>query len=139
MTLLIMASSHELAMQHTDLLIQVLTSLGFVINFPESNSHPFKGFAIPGLRSKLFLPREKLLNLKQFALEIMFQVPTSSCVASFLSLCQSTMPAILETPLHIRAIQRDLIKAIVPPPPGPHASYNIKVTLSQEAINDLQQ
>ena len=32
--ILIMASSHKPSMPHTDLVIQVLTSLGFVINFP---------------------------------------------------------------------------------------------------------
>ena len=136
-----MASSHELAMQHTDLVIQVLTSLGFVINFPKSilipsNVLPYLGFEVNSDLMKLFLPREKLLNLKRFATQIMFQVPNASHVASFLGLCQLTMSAILETPLHIRAIQRDLIEAIAPL--GPHASYKIKVTLSQEAINDLQ-
>ena len=65
-----------------------------------------------------------------------FQVPTASRVASFLGLCQSTMPTILETLLHIRALQMDLINAIAPL--GPHAYYKIKVTLSQEAINYLQ-
>ena len=117
--ILIMASSHELAMQHTDLVIQVLTSLGFVINFPKSilipsKVLPYLGFKVNSDLMKLFLPREKLLNLKQSALEIMFQVPTASRVVSFFGLCQSTMPAILETPLHIRAIQRDLMKAIAP-------------------------
>ena len=63
---------------------------------------------------KLFLPREKFLNLKQLAPEIMFQVPTASCVASFLGLCQSTIPIILETLLHIRAIQR----------PGSHKGHS---------------
>ena len=41
----------------------------------------------------------------------MFQVPTSSRVASFLGLCQSTMPAILEPP---------------PPPPPPSHQGNIE-------------
>ena len=131
--ILIMASSHELAMQHADLVIQVLTSLGFVINFPKSilipsKVLPYLVFEVNSDLMKFFLPRGK-----QFALEFMFQVSTASCVACFLGLCQSTMSAILETPLHIRAIQRDLIKAI-----GPHGSYKIRVTLSQEAINDLQ-
>ena len=139
--ILIMTSSHKLAMQHTDLVIQVLTSLGFVINFPKSilipsKMLPYLGFEVNSDLMKLFLPREKLLNLKQFALEIMFQVPTASCVAGFLGFCLLTMPVILETPLHIRAIHRDLIKAIAPL--GLHASYKIRVTLSQEAINDLQ-
>ena len=139
--ILIMASSYKLAMQHTDLVIQVLTSLGFVVNFPKSilipsKVLPYLGFEVNSDLMKLFLPREKILNVKQFALEIMFHVPTASYAASFLGLCQSTMPAILETPHCIRAIQRDLIKAIAPQ--GPHAFYKIRVTLSQEAINDLQ-
>ena len=139
--ILIMASSHKLAMQHTDLLIQVLTSLGFVINFPKSILIPSKvlphlDFEVNSDLMKLFLPRGKRLDLKWFALEIMLQVPTASHVASFLGLCQSTMPAIPETPLYIRVIQRDLIKAIALL--GPHTSYKIRVTLSQEAIKNLQ-
>ena len=87
---------------------------------------------------KLFLPGEKLLNLNQFALGIMLQVPTASCVTStsFLGLCQSTMPAILETPLHIGTLQRDLINVITPQ--RLPASYKIRLTLSQKAINILQ-
>ena len=105
--ILIMASSHKLAMQHTDLVIQVLTSLEFVINFPKSilipsKVLPYLGFEVNSGVMKLFLPREKLLNLKRFAIEIMFQVPTASRVASFLGLCQSTMPAILEIRLDSR-------------------------------------
>ena len=85
---------------------------------------------------KLFLPGEKLLNLKQFALGIIFQVPIARSVTSFHGLCQPTMPAIPETPLHIRALQRDLIKALAPQ--RSHASYKIRLTLSQKAINILQ-
>ena len=105
--ILIVASSHKLAMQHTGLVIQVLTSLEFVINFPKSiiipsKVLPYLGFEVNSDVMKLFLPREKLLNLKRFAIEIMFQVPTASRVASFLGLCQSTMPAILEIRLDSR-------------------------------------
>ena len=138
--ILIMASSHNLAMQHTKLVIQVLSSLGFVINFSKSilipsKVLPYLDFEVNSDLIKLFLPREKILNLKQFALEIMFQVPTATCVASFLSLCQSTMPAVLEIPF-TSGQYWGLIKVIVPL--GPHASYKIRVTLFQEAINDLQ-
>ena len=58
--ILIMESSHELAMQHTDLVIQVLTSLGFVINFPKSILIPSKvllynlGFQVNSDLMKLF-------------------------------------------------------------------------------------
>ena len=84
-------------MQHKDLVIQVLTSLRFVINFPKSIVIPSKvlpdlGFKVNSDLLKVFLPREKLLHLKQFALEIMLQVPTASCLAGFLGLCQLTMP-----------------------------------------------
>ena len=61
--ILIMASSHKLAMQHTDLVIQVLTSMGFVINFPKSilipsKVLPYLGFEVKSDLIKLFLPRE---------------------------------------------------------------------------------
>ena len=56
--ILIMASSYELAMQHTDLVIQVLTSLGFVINFPKSILIPSKVLAYLG-----FEVNSDLINL----------------------------------------------------------------------------
>ena len=61
--ILIMASSHKLAVQHTDLVIQVLASLGFVINFPKSifipsKVLPYLGFEVNSGPMKLFLPRE---------------------------------------------------------------------------------
>ena len=91
--ILIMASSHKLAMQHTDLVIKVLTSVGFVINFPKSiliasKVLPYLLFKAISDLMKLFLLREKLLNLKQFAPEILFRVPTASLAAGFLGLCQ---------------------------------------------------
>ena len=46
--ILIMAGSHKLAMQQTELVIQVLTSLGFVINFPKSTLIPSKVFPYLG-------------------------------------------------------------------------------------------
>ena len=118
--------------------------LGVCDKLAKVHSHPFKGVAIPGLQSKLisneiFLAKRKAFKSKTVCYRNhvpSFQVPSASRVANFLDLCQSTMPTILETPLHIRALQMDLINAIAPL--GPHASYKIKATLSQEAINDLQ-
>ena len=94
--ILIMASFHELAMQHTDFVIQVLTSLGLVINFSKSivilsKVLPYLGFEVNSDLMKLACQEKKLLNLKRFAIEIMFQAPTASRVASFLGLCQLTM------------------------------------------------
>ena len=71
----ILITSLQIIMQHTDLAIQVLTSLGFVINFPKSHSFKgvdilYLGFEVNSDLMKLFLPREKLLNPKQFAPEI---------------------------------------------------------------------
>ena len=81
--ILIIVSSHKLAMQHTDLVIQVSTSLGFLINFPKSilipsKLLPYLGFEVNSDLMKRFFQREKLLNLKKFAPEIIFQVPTAS-------------------------------------------------------------
>ena len=125
-------------MQHTDFVIWEFSSLGFVINKIHSHPVPYLGLKANSDLMKLFLPEEELLNLNQFALRIMLQVPTASCVTStsFFGLCQSTMPAIPETPLHIRTLQRDLINTITPQRLS--APYRIKFTLSQKAINILQ-
>ena len=125
-------------MQHTDL---VLTSLWFVIDFPKSILIPLKvlpylGFEVNSDLMKLFVPREKLLNLKQFALEIMF-LPSSHCKPCIkfpqsLSVdhaCNSRNP-----PSH----QGNTEGSHKGHSLGTHVSHKIKVTLSQEAINDLQ-
>ena len=59
--ILIMASSHKLTMQHTDLVI-----LGVFDKLPKVYSHPFKGVAILGLRSKLRSNETSLTKRKAF-------------------------------------------------------------------------
>ena len=67
--ILIMANSHELAMQYTDVVIQVLTSLGFVINFPKFILIPSKvlsylGFEVNSRSNETFLAKRKAFKSK---------------------------------------------------------------------------
>ena len=137
--ILIMASSHNLAMQHTDFVIRGLTSLGFVIN--KIHSHPFKGVARPRLRSKLrsneaFLARRKAFKSKTVCSGN--HVPSSHhkpCTKFSRSLSVDHACNSRNFPSH-QGITEGSHKAIAPQ--GSHASYKIRVTLSQKAISVLQ-
>ena len=117
--ILIMADSLERAAEHTEKVIRVLESLGFVIKKRKSTlkptqTIPFLGFIVNSLKMLLLLSDEKLQKLKSSALSVLENMPTASEILSFLGQCQAALPALQMAPLHFRAIQRDLIQVISP-------------------------
>ena len=136
--------SLKIALTHTPLHASIeIAWIGVCDKLPKVHSHPFKGVAIHGTRGKLrstcnetFLAKRKSFKSETVCSRnhvLSFHCKPCSRFSRSLSVdhaCDS------RNPLHIRATQRDLIEATAPL--GPHASYKIKVTLSQEAINDLQ-
>ena len=117
--ILIMADSLEGAAEHTEIMIRVLESLGFVIKKKKSilkptRTIPFLGFIVNSIKMLLLLPEEKLQRLKSSALSLLENVPTAREILSFLGQCQAALPALQMAPLHFRAIQRDLIQVIFP-------------------------
>ena len=79
---LIMADSPERAAEHTEIVIRVLESLGFVIKKKKSilkltQTIPFQGFIVNSIKMLLLLPEEKLQKLKSSALSLLENVPTA--------------------------------------------------------------
>ena len=135
--ILIMADSLQRAAEHTELVIRVLESLGFVIKKKKSilkptQTIPFLGFIVNLLKMLLPLPEEKLQKLKSSALSLLENVPTAREVLSFLGQYQAALPALQMAPLHFRAIQRDLIQVISPQ--GDKVNYKTAISLSEGAI-----
>ena len=125
-------------MRHTDFVIWGLSSLGSVIN--KIDSHPFKGVAIARLKSKLRSYEALLARRRAFKSKSVCSgnhAPGSHCKLcnkykfswslSVDHACDS------RNPLHIKSLQRDLINVITPQ--RLPASYKIRLTLSQKAIN----
>ena len=135
--ILITADSPERAAEHTEIVIRVLESLGFVIKKKTSILKPtqtilFLGFIVNSIKMLLLLPEEKLQKLKSSALSLLENVPTAREVLSFLGQCQAVLPALQ---MAFRAIQRDLIQVISPQ--GDKVNYKKTISLSEGAIKDL--
>ena len=132
-----MADSLERAAEHTELVIRVLESLGFVIKKKKSilkptQTIPFLGFIVNSIKMLLLLPEGKLQKLKSSALSLLENVPTAREILSFLGQCQAALPALQVAPLYFKAIQRDLIS-----PQGDKVNYKKTISLSEGAIKDL--
>ena len=117
--ILIMTDSLERAADHTEIVISVLESLGFVIKKKKSilkptQTIPLLGFIVNSIKMLHLLPEEKLQRLKSSALSLLENVPTAREILSFLGQCQAALPALQMAPFHFRAIQRDLIQVISP-------------------------
>ena len=94
----IMADSPERAAEHTEIVIRVLESLGFVIKKKKSvlkptQTIPFLGSIVNSIKMLLLLPEEKLQKLKSSALSLPENMPTGKEILSFLGQCQATLPA----------------------------------------------
>ena len=135
-----MADFPERAAEHTEIVIRVLESLGFVIKKKKSILKPtqtilFLGFIVNLIKMLLLLPEEKLQRLKSSTQPLLENVPTAREILSFLGQCQAALPALQMAPLHFTAIQRDLIQVISPQ--GDKINYKRTISLSEGAIKDL--
>ena len=139
--ILIMADSPERAAEHTEIVIRVLESLGFVINKKKSilkpiKTIPFLGFIVNFIKMLLLLPEKKTAKIKViYSISHLEHVPTAREILSFLGQCQAALPALQMAALHFRAVQRDLIQVISPQ--GDRVNYEKTISLSEGAIKDL--
>jgi hypothetical protein len=110
--ILIMAESEDLVLHQAASILNLLESLGFVINYKKSQLVPsqqieFLGFLIDSVTMSLQLPGEKLrktrkqcrqlLNLEQISLREL---------SKFLRLLTFSIQAVFPAPLHYRHLQR---------------------------------
>lgn len=68
--ILIMAESREISLEHTTTIINLLTSLGFIINKDKSVTNPtlelkFLGFLVNSTTMSLYLPKDKVKGIRK--------------------------------------------------------------------------
>ena len=116
--ILIFAQSLEESRQNTKYVVDLLTSLGFIINFDKSNMNPVKrttflGFIIDSKKMTFSLPAEKIQNIFSLGRSIL----DSSAVkirefARFIGFIVSSFDAFPHGKLHYRALEFAKTKAL---------------------------
>jgi hypothetical protein len=133
----ILAKTKQQMDQQTQLVMNHLQQLGFIINHTKSDLTPkkiqeFLGFQFNTTNMTIQVPVKKM---KKLATTINQATKTKSCrwIAGLLGKITSMLPAIADALLHIRYIQRDLAKAL-------HGKYNWErqCPLSMEAQGELE-
>ena len=136
--MLILAQTREMTRECLATALELLLSLGFIINLKKSVLNPtqkieFLGFQIDSQRMTISLPQQKIKSLKQRARHLcrVSQVSVRE-IAQILGLMISVQPAILPVPLFYWKIERLKIQAL-----REQRSYDAKVTLTEGAKSDL--
>jgi len=137
--LLIVASSKEQSQLHTQMVLERLTSLGFVVNHPKSHLVPTQviehlGFTIDSRKMTLAVPPGKVRDLRREACKI-YRKGTitlralSSFIGKALAMTAAVLPARLKTQylVHLRndALQKGKL-------------WTDTITLTEEAKADLR-
>ena len=118
--ILLMASSKSLLEEHLALTINLLSSLGFLLNSKKCVTKPsqimeFLGFMINSIEMTLSLPEDKISKIKKECCHALNQHSmTGRQLAHLIGLLSACIPAILEAPLHYRALQRLRHQAVGP-------------------------
>ena len=110
--MLIMAESTSLALHHAASALNLLESLGFVVNYHKSQLIPsqqieFLGFLVDSVTLSLQLPGEKLRKIRKRCQQLLNVGETSIReLSKFLGLLTSSIQAVFPAPLHYRHLQR---------------------------------
>ena len=100
---------------HTTLVIDLLQSLGFIINFEKSVLTPspvleFLGFLINSKTMNFYLPQVKIAKVLNVGKSLMQKNPTSlHLLSQFQGFLESCRPAVWVAPLHFRHLQSCLL------------------------------
>ena len=134
--MLILAQTIQMTRECLATALELLLSLGFVINLKKSVLSPtqkieFLGFQIDSQR--MIMPQQKVKSLKQRArhLSRVSQLLVRE-IAQILGLMISVQPAILPAPLFYRNIERLKIRTL-----REQMSYDAKITMTEGAKSDL--
>ena len=110
--MLIMAESTSLALHHAASALNLLESLGFVVNYHKSQLIPsqqieFLGFLVDSVTLLLQLPGEKLQKIRKRCQQLLNVGETSIReLSKFLDLQTSSIQAVFPASLHYRHLQR---------------------------------
>ena len=137
--ILLMAPSECLLKEHLALTMSLLENLGFLLNSKKCITEPsqtmeFLGFTINSTEMTLSLPEAKVSKIRKECRHALNQhSSTGRKLAHLIGLLSACIPAILEAPLHYRALQRLKHQAV-----GPRGNrFDRSILMSQEAQQDL--
>lgn len=137
--LLILADSEQTARLHLATAMNLLESLGFIINLKKSVLAPvqrieFLGLSVDSVTLCLALPRDKVRSIRRECEGLIANpVATVRQLAHLLGRLSSSIHAVFPAPLYYRYLQQAKIQALRS---GGH--YESQVFLNQEAIEELQ-
>ena len=133
-----MNSLMDVCQTNTNVMVNTLQSLGYCINLKKSVLVPnqrilFFGFVLDSVAFMVFLPEEKVTKIR---IKAEMLLSTEKVVvrdlASFIGLVVSSFHAVLEAPLHYRAMERLKVKGL-----GIEGNFDNKVCLLKESIEEV--
>ena len=137
--LLILADSEQTARLHLATAMNLLESLGFIINLKKSvltlvQTIEFLGLSVNSVALCFALPRDKVRSIRRECEALITNpVTTVRQLAHLLGRLSSSIQAVFPAPLYYRYLQQAKIQALRM---GGH--YKSQVFLNQEAIEELQ-
>ena len=119
--ILLMGPSEETVLSYTALTLDLLESLGFLINYPKSHLTPNTyGFQVDSSTMSLSLPEPKITHIQQETRRLLG--------LEMVSACQPCVQAVQPAPLHYRSLKH---RALV------QGSYHQQRQLTSEAKVDF--
>lgn len=118
-------------------LLDLLESLGFLVNFNKSELTPstcltFLGFKLNTSTMSIILPQKVSSTLVEIWTISQAPVVSGRRLPQLVSMLSATIPAVLPAPLHYRGLQHLKHQALR------QGGYDSLIPLSPEAQNDLQ-
>ena len=136
--MLIMAESRDLTIEHTTIAVNLLSSLGFVLNEGKSILVPtqeleFLGFLVNSVRMSLYLPRDKVKSIKRECQSLLNNPSVSiRTLSRLLGKLSSSIQAVFPAPLHYRFLLTAKTMAL-----KKTQSYESTLLLNQAAQEEL--
>jgi len=140
--ILVMHQLKESLGQQTNMIAQLLQSLGFTVNQQKSNLTPsqriqFLGFVIDSMLMKLFLPEEKVQRISHMCQNLLQKgrvtIRQLSQLLGRMTAAAAAPAVLLSAPLRYRQVQQLKIRSF-----RRFESFDKLATLDQGAIQDLQ-
>ena len=135
--ILICSSSYSNCLDDIHSTLSLLQSLGFIINFKKSTLIPSRtiehlGFIWSSINMTISLPPKKLISIKNLVQRCVTQPSSLRLLASLLGKLVNSGESVVESPLHYRVFQLELIKAL-----KYSFSWDLIYSLKQPSISEL--
>ena len=137
--ILIMASSEEESARHTNFVVHLLDSLGFIVNREKSCLLPqsqltYLGFEIDSKSMTISVPKTKVEKLKCEGSQILTKkVVTIRQLAKFIGLIVSTFDAFPQARLHFRKLEFAKTEALQ----REHGNFDAKISIQADVQQEI--